>query len=148
MMFFEQEANYGSKEKQTNIAAKVFEKLNAAYSPLSGRGVRGEVSPEQILYYCYAVLYANTYREKYAEFLKIDFPRIPFTEDYKLFFEMAKYGEELAQRHLLKHKTLNHPTTKYFGKGDQKIERPFYNEEEQRVYINSARYFDNISPEV
>lgn len=155
MMLFEPEANYGSKEKQPNIAAKVFEKLNATYFPLPGRGVKGEVSPEQILYYCYAVLYANTYREKYAEFLKIDFPRIPFTKDYELFKGMAVYGEELAQLHLLKHKALNYPLTKFHsllssgrGAGGEAIEKPFYNEEEQRVYINSTRYFDNISPQV
>lgn len=155
LMLFEPEANYGSKEKQPNIAAKVFEKLNAAYLPLPGRGVRGEVSPEQILYYCYAVLYSNTYREKYAEFLKIDFPRIPFTKDYELFKGMAVYGEELAQLHLLKHKALNYPLTKFHsllssgrGAGGEAIERPSYNEEEQRVYINSTRYFDNISPQV
>ena len=147
LMLFEPEANYGSKEKQPNIAPVIFDSLQKIY--------KKKPTPEQILYYCYAVLYANTYREKYAEFLKIDFPRIPFTEDYKLFFEMAKYGEELAQLHLLKHKALNYPLTKFHsllssgrGAGGEAIEKPFYNEEEQRVYINNTRYFDNISPGV
>lgn len=148
MMVFEPEAEYG-KEKRPNIAAKVFEKLNAVYSPLLRGGVRGEVTPEQILYYCYAILYSNIYRGKYAAFLKIDFPRIPFTSDYDLFSQAAKLGEELTELHLLKHKSLNHPSTKYFGKGESDtIEKPLYNADEQKVYINDSRYFDNISVEV
>lgn len=137
MIVFEPEAEYSSKEKKPNIALIVFEKLQKAYSK--------KPSPEQILYYCYAILYSNIYREKYAEFLKIDFPRIPFTTDYKLFIECAKLCEELAALHLLKHKSLNNPTVKYFGKeNNNTIERPLYKTEEQRVYINDSKYFDNL----
>ena len=140
-MMFELEAEYGKKGKKPNIAPKVFEQLEKSY--------KKKATPEQILYYCYAVLYSNIYREKYAEFLKRDFPRIPFTTDYILFQQLAKLGEELAELHLLKHKSLNHPSTKYFGKGDSdKIEKPIYDDEAKRVFINESRYFDNISPEV
>jgi predicted helicase len=139
MMLFEPESDYG-KEKRPNIATKVFESLQKAYNK--------KPTPEQIFYYCYAILYSNIYREKYAAFLKIDFPRIPFTTDYKLFLQSAKLGEELTELHLLKHKDLN-SATKYFGKGDSdKIEKPLYNADEQRVYINESRYFDNISNDV
>jgi predicted helicase len=153
MMLFEPEEAYGKKGKVANIAAKVIAQLEKAYnkkftSSPSGRAGEG-LTPEQILYYCYAVLYSNIYREKYAEFLKIDFPRIPFTTDKDLFTEMAKLGEELALLHLLKHKSLSHPATKYFGKGgSDAIEKPVYDEETERVYINEARYFDNITKEV
>jgi predicted helicase len=141
LLMFEPETEYGKKGKKPNIAPKVFEQLEKAY--------KKKPTPEQILYYCYAVLYSNIYREKYAEFLKIDFPRIPFTSDYNSFQQLAKLGEELAELHLLKHKSLNHPTTKYFGKGDSdKIEKPVYDEDVKRVFINESRYFDNISPEV
>lgn len=141
MMLFEPEQAYGKQGKVANIAPKVFEQLEKAY--------KKRPTPEQVLYYCYAVLYSNIYREKYAEFLKIDFPRMPFTADKDVFAEMAKLGEELASLHLLKHKSLSHPTTKYFGKGGSDgIEKPVYNEGEERVYINEARYFDNISKNV
>jgi predicted helicase len=140
-MLFEPEVEYGSKGKKPNIASIVFDELEKTF--------KKKPTPEQILYYCYAVLYSNIYREKYAEFLKIDFPRIPFTSDYTLFLQLSKLGEELAELHLLKHKLLNHPTTKYFGKGDSdKIEKPVYDEETKRVFINESRYFDNISHEV
>ena len=123
--------------------------LGRAYAPIyGGKGAGGEVSPEQILYYCYAVLYSNTYRKKYAEFLKIDFPRIPFTSDYILFLQIAALGEELTQLHLLKSKTLHNPIVKYKGLGEDLIEKPIYNEENQCVFINRTKYFDGIAPEM
>jgi predicted helicase len=153
MMLFEPEEAYGKKGKVPNIAAKVIAQLERAYNkkfiPSPSGRVREGLTPEQVMYYCYAVLYSNIYREKYAEFLKIDFPRIPFTADKDLFAEMSALGEELASLHLLKHKSLSHPTTKYFGKGgSDKIEKPVYDVETERVYINEARYFDNITKEV
>jgi predicted helicase len=147
MMLFETAAEYGKSKSQgdrgkiANIALKVFEQL--------GNTLGKVPTPEQILAYCYAVLYSNTYREKYAEFLKIDFPRIPFTKNYELFNEMSKLGNELIELHLLKHKALNKPILKYFGKGkDDAIVKPRYDEENERVYINDQKYFENITAEV
>ncbi len=140
MMVFEPEVDYGSSGKKPNIAPKVFEMLKKAY----GR----KPSPEEILYYCYAVLYSNIYREKYAEFLKIDFPRIPFTSDHKLFVQMAELGSELAALHLLKSKALNNPITKYRGGGEDTIGKPVYDEERKSVFINPTKYFEGVSREV
>lgn len=76
------------------------------------------------------------------------FQRIPFTSDYDLFKQMANHGEELTALHLLNHKSLNRPLIKYFGKADSNvIEKPFYNEQQQRVYINEHKYFENVSAE-
>lgn len=138
MMLFDPEPVYDKQGKKPNIADKVFTMLGKAY--------KKKPSPEQILYYCYAILYSNTYREKYAEFLKIDFPRIPFTADYQLFIKMAKIGEELAQLHLLKSKTLNHPVVKYRGTGEDTVEKPVYDEEGGFVFINKSKYFEGITP--
>jgi predicted helicase len=81
-------------EKKPNIKPELFEELKKNFNK--------EVTPEEIFYYIYAVLYSNTYRKKYAEFLKIDFPRIPFTKDYKLFIQLGKLAKKLADLHLLK----------------------------------------------
>jgi Type ISP C-terminal specificity domain/N-6 DNA Methylase len=142
MMLFETAAEYGkSKGKKANIAPQVFEQLKKAYGKVP--------TPEQILQYCYAVLYSNVYREKYAEFLKIDFPRIPFTKSEELFKEMSALGSELVELHLLKHKALNKPIIKYFGKGkDDTIVKPHYDEEREYVFINDQKWFENVSPEV
>lgn len=140
LMLFEEEEKYGRDGKKANIAPKVFEQLEKAY--------KKKPAPEQILYYCYGVLYSNIYREKYAEFLKIDFPRIPFTTDDKLFLQMAELGEDLAQLHLLKSKALSRPIAKYKGTGEDLIEKPIYNEEGQCVFINKTKYFEGITKNV
>jgi len=124
-----------------NITENIYETLKGYYG--------NRLKPEQILHYIYAILYSNTYREKYADFLKIDFPRIPFTSDITLFKQLSKLGETLCELHLLKHSSLNKPITKYNGKGDNDtIIKPIYTENEKRVYINDEKYFDNISADI
>lgn len=140
MMLFEPQAKYG-KEKRANINEKLFVQLHKAYKKIP--------LPEDILYYVYAVMYSNIYREKYAEFLKIDFPRIPFTKKYELFTGLAKLGKEMTELHLLKHKSLDRPSVKFTGKkGNDKIDKPHYDEKENSVYINENKYFENITPEM
>lgn len=77
-----------------------------------------QILPEDIFYYIYAILYSNTYRQKYNEFLKIDFPRIPFTKNLKLFQRFAELGKQLIDLHLLKSADLNNPVTKFYGQGN------------------------------
>jgi predicted helicase len=139
---FESASEYGRlKGKKANIAQKVFEQLKETHGKVP--------TPEQILGYCYAVLYSNIYREKYAEFLKIDFPRIPFTRNYDLFKALSSLGSELVELHLLKHKALNKPIPKYFGKGkDDSIVKPHYDEERECVLINDNKWFEYVSAEV
>ncbi len=128
-------------EKEPNIPVAIFEKLKSVYGE--------RPSPEDILYYIYGVFYSNIYREKYAEFLKIDFPRVPFTADYELFIDIGKLGKELADLHLLKSPALDLPVAKYQGSGENdRVEKVIYNEDEQRVYINKDKYFEGIAPEV
>jgi hypothetical protein len=127
MMLFEEQAEYGVKKP--NLSPEFIEKLTKTYTPhippYQG-GTKGGVSPEQIFYYIYAVLYSNIYRTKYAEFLKIDFPRIPFTKDYKLFKKLGEYGEKLIALHLLKSSELDSPVARFQGKGDNKVEKLRY----------------------
>ncbi len=117
------------------------------------------ITPEEIFYYIYAVLYSNTYRKKYAEFLKIDFPRVPFTKDYKVFSSMAEYGKRLVDLHLLKAQELDPPVVKFQGKGSDKVKKVKYEpvgqtfvsdtkESLPRVYINNDQYFEGVKQEV
>ena len=141
MMLFEPEPEYGNIYKEPNIDKKVYQTLNKTY----GR----EITPEEILYYIYAVFYSNVYREKYADFLKIDFPRVPFPADYKVFSKMAALGNELVDLHLMKSSRLNTFVSKFQGEGENDvIEEIIYRPEESRIYINSEKYFDNLKPEV
>jgi len=128
------------KKREPNVSPELLAALSEVY--------KKEPTPEEIFYYIYAVLYSNIYRTKYAEFLKIDFPRIPFTKDYKLFSKMAEYGQRLVDLHLLKSKKLDPPITKFEGKGDNKVEKFKCNKEKKRVYINQDQYFEGITKEV
>ncbi len=100
------------------------------------------------------MLYAPTYRQTYAEFLKSDFPRVPFTADYELFSELAGLGRELTELHLMKSDKLNEPITKFQGSGSNVVAKPKrvgrdYRPEEERVYINKdGQYFEGIPPEL
>jgi hypothetical protein len=125
-------------KKQPNINPKIFHNLSKAY--------KKELTPEQIFNYTYALLYAPAYRTKYAEFLKTDFPRLPFTQDYRLFGKMAAYGQRLVDLHLLKSSEVGPPAARFQGKGVNKVEKIRY--EKARVYINPLQYFEGISPDV
>jgi type I restriction-modification system DNA methylase subunit len=136
MMLFEPESEYyDSKPNLSGILADIFYK---AY--------RRTPEPEEVFYYIYAVLYSNIYRTKYAEFLKIDFPRIPFTKDYRLFKKMIEYGERLVELHLLKSSEIDTPIVRFHGEGNDKVEKVNY--EGNKPYINNAQYFEGVSKKV
>lgn len=101
--------------------------------------------PEQILGYIYAVLHAPTYRTRYAEFLRIDFPRIPFAETAEQFEALSTLGWALIQTHLLKTVPRSKPRLgDYVGKGDHTVEAVRYSPEEQTVWINRTQGFANL----
>lgn len=100
-------------------------------------------SPEEILGYIYAVLYAPAYRARYAEFLRIDFPRIPFPESAEHFEALSGLGWALVQAHLLRE--LSRPgLAAYHGKGDHAVEAVRYSPEEQAVWINKSQFFKPV----
>ena len=103
----------GSSEREPNLNPKLVAALREAHG--------GDPSPEAIFHYVYAVLHAPTYRRRYAEFLRIDFPRIPFTANTELFAELANLGARLTELHLLKSPELDPPTCRFEGQGDAKV---------------------------
>ena len=125
-------------ERKPNINQKLFSKLSEIY--------KKELIPEEIFYYIYAILYSNIYRTKYADFLRIDFPRIPFTKNHKVFTKMVDLGKILVELHLLKSDELNLPVAKLEGKGENLVQKVRY--EHNRVFINKVQYFDGIKPQV
>ncbi len=105
--------------------------------------------PEQIFGYIYAILYSETYRTKYAEFLKSDFPKIPFTEDISTFEKLSNLGLDLIDKHLLKTEKLNQKFAKigiFKGKGNNIVEKVKYTE--NQIYINENQYFDDVPEKV
>ena len=105
-------------------------------------------TPEAIFYYIYAIFHSPTYRQRYAEFLKIDFPRVPLTSNDRLFKDLGTKGQALVDLHLMKSKKLNKLITKMSGNGDNAVTEVTYKPTEQRLYINGDRYFEGIAPDV
>lgn len=100
----------------------------------------GQTTPESIFDYIYGVLHSPSYREKYREFLKIDFPRIPYPENKDKFEHYRKYGEQLRKLHLM----INIPQSNvsFPMGGNCVVDNPTY--DNGRVYINGTQYFDNV----
>ena len=103
-------------------------------------------SPEDIFYYAYAVFHSPTYRTRYAEFLKIDFPRLPITSDKKFFRKLAEKGKALVELHLLKSSKVDDFVTTYPEAGDNKVEKVAF--VKGKVFINTTQFFGKVSEEV
>ncbi|OCK42641.1 DNA methyltransferase [Tenacibaculum soleae] len=110
-------------------------------------------APIDILDYIYAVLHSPNYRETYKEFLKIDFPRVPFPKDEKTFWHLVKLGGEIRQIHLLESPIVEDAITQYLGDGDNIITRKLtktdigyeaVTDTHGKVWINDINYFDNV----
>jgi len=106
-----------------------------------------------LLDYIYAVLHSPTYREKYKEFLKIDFPRVPYPKDQATFWPLVKLGGELRHIHLLESPKAEQYLTQYPIDGDNVISRKIsksspgyvsYSNTHGKVYINDTQYFANV----
>jgi predicted helicase len=136
MMLFEPHELYGSK--RPNLNPDLVTTLTTVYGKTP--------TPDAIFHYIYAILYAPAYRTKYAEFLKADFPRIPFTADAKVFRKLATLGEQLVGLHLLKSPDLDSPACRFDGEGDGHFGKDRqtglrYDAANKCVYINATQYF-------
>ncbi len=127
---------YENQEKIPNLNKEIWNKINEKV---------GGATPENILDYIYAVLHSPKYRERYKEFLKIDFPRVPYPEDKEKFWNLVKIGEKLRGLHLMTDKSGNDFITTYPMSGDNLVDKISY--KDGNVYINKKQYFGNV-PEI
>ena len=104
-------------------------------------------TPEETLGYIYALLHAPSYRARYAEFLRIDFPRIPFPEEASEFEALSRSGWALVQAHLLRDLP-RRGLAKYHGKGDNTVEAARYSPQEQAIAINKTQSFKPVPEDV
>ena len=103
-----------------------------------------KIKPEKLFDYIYAVLHSPKYRKDYEEFLKIDFPKIPYPVDNAEFERFAKYGQRLRELHLLE-KIPKMKTTFPIADGNVVENVRFV---DGKVYINKTQYFGNIPASV
>jgi hypothetical protein len=128
----------------TEIVKQIADKLDLTFTN-EKETTKEAFAPIDILDYIYAVLHSPTYREKYKEFLKIDFPRIPYPTNEKTFWQLVALGAEIRQIHLLESPIVEKYITQYPKDGDNVVTKPKY--ENGKVFINDTQYFDNV-PEV
>jgi predicted helicase len=98
---------------------------------------------EEILGYIYAVLYASAYRARYAEFLRIDFPRVPFPHSAEDFETLSGLGWALIQAHLLR-ELPRRGLAAYHGQGEHNVEAVRYSPSEQAIAINKTHFFKPV----
>ena len=127
-----------------DIVRELEQKLGLTFTP-EKEDTTGTFAPIDILDYIYGVLHSNKYRNKYKEFLKIDFPRIPYPESSDYFFKIAELGKQLRKIHLLESPIVSEFVTSYPAGGDNEVIKPEY--KDNKVYINKTQHFDNV-PEI
>ena len=152
-LFAEDEPNVGVRHP--NLAPKFIKDfgLRLGMTFISdGKGDRIEtIGPEDVFDYMYAIFHAPTYRKRYAEFLRIDFPRLPLTSDAGLFRSLCDIGENLVALHLMEKETLR--ITTFLVSGHNAVETVRYSApgegaEKGRAWINKTQYFEGVPPEV
>lgn len=123
------------------IVNQIAEKLELRFT-IEKEQTKNTFAPIDILNYIYAVLHSPSYREKYKEFLKIDFPRVPYPKDVNTFWQLVKLGGEIRQIHLLESPVVEKYITKYPIDGNNVVTKIKY--DNNKVYINETQYFDNV----
>ena len=143
--------NLGQEERIVNFNKEMYDKIakglnylpcyddNVLVDPTSD--YNGVLYPQDLFDYIYAVLHSPSYRERYKEFLKIDFPRIPYPTDWEKFRDLAEKGEELRLLHLMDDLPSKTGVT-FPVAGSLRVD--CYRWQDNRVYINAEQYFEGV----
>lgn len=108
---------------------------------------QGRTSEVKVFDYIYGVLHSPGYRETFAEFLKIGFPRIPFPTSPDMFRDFSEKGEQLRRLHLMESAAIGNTPYPYQGEGDDEVRSGYPKFEGGSVYINADQRFVDV-PEV
>ncbi len=130
------QSDMGQEQKIPNLDQRIYGKI---------KEIIPDVTPETLFDYIYAVLHSPTYRKRYVEFLKIDFPRITYPSDPKIFKALAEKGTELRGLHLMESDALDNLITTYPEAGDNEVQTIGKNSyRDGKVWINESQYFGNV----
>ena len=144
-------SNMGDEERIVNFNKDLYDSIakglnylpcyddNMLIDPTSE--YNGVLYPQALFDYIYAVLHSPSYRERYKEFLKIDFPRIPYPTDWEKFRDLVEKGEELRHLHLMEDLP-NKTSVSFPVRGTMQVDCNRW--EQNRVYINSEQYFEGV----
>ena len=135
-----------------NIVKSISKRLDMHFTPEKEDDPE-TFAPLDLLDYIYAVLHTPSYRTRYEEFLKSDFPRVPYPADKKFFHRLVKLGGQLRTLHLFESDKLDTLITRYPETGDNRVTRSISkddyeitNAEERfgKVWINDTQYLENV----
>ncbi|RLA09047.1 MAG: DNA methyltransferase [Gammaproteobacteria bacterium] len=146
----ESDGMFTEKSRKPNLDMKIVEKIaDNLKLEFKAEKIQNYLSPIDILDYIYAVLHSPKYRKKYQEFLKIDFPRVPYPADKKTFWQCIEKGATLRKLHLMENIELTDIISPFKGDGDATVEKHTFIESKEKdgtgkVWINKNQYFDNV----
>lgn len=129
---------FGKETKVANLNDEEWQKFNNAIGRVA--------PPEELLAYIYAVLHSPSYRERYKEFLKVDFPRIPLPTSESEFVRLAQIGQQLIDLHMMRNTQSWKCDTTFPEPGSQQIDMLKW--KDKQVWINKQQYFGNVPEEV
>jgi len=144
------------QERTPNLDLKIIDKIAKKIKLTftnEKEQTKNTFAPIDILDYIYAVLHSPNYRDRYKEFLKIDFPRVPYPKDQATFWQLVKLGKEIREIHLLESAKVDDFITSYLGDGDNVITRKLtktdigyepITETLGKLWINDTQYFNNV----
>lgn len=129
---------FGKETKVANLNDEEWQKFNNAIGRVT--------PPEELLAYIYAVLHSPSYRERYKEFLKVDFPRITLPTSESEFVRLAQIGQQLIDLHMMRNTQSWKCDTTFPEPGSQQIDMLKW--KDKQVWINKQQYFGNVPEEV
>lgn len=129
---------FGKETKVANLSDEEWQKFNNSIGRIT--------PPEELLAYIYAVLHSPSYRERYKEFLKVDFPRIPLPTSESEFVRLAQIGQQLIDLHMMRNTQNWKCDTTFPEPGSQQID--MFKWKDKQVWINKQQYFGNVPEEV
>jgi predicted helicase len=131
----------GFNERSVNLSFGFIEKVcsivQLKWTADETGDLKRTIGPEDVFHYAYALFYSPSYRSRYAEFLKIDFPRLPLTANLELFRALIALGGELTALHLLQSPRLNQPITEFIGGRHSEVEKISWSRD--TVWIDTAK---------
>ncbi len=124
--------------RRINFDVKIYTKLQK----LATHPDHGKPDELAVFDYLYGVLHCPAYRTLYAEFLKIDFARIPWPASPDEFWNVSAKGMELRKLHLMDPAAISATPFPFTGDGNSKVDKPRF--EGNRIWINETQYFDSV----
>lgn len=156
---FDDEGIVSSGGRRPNLSPEfvvdMAEKLGLQFIPDGAGNLIKTFGPEDFFHYAYAVFYCPTYRIRYAQFLKSDFPRLPLTSDKILFASLCTLGKQLVELHLMQN--YGPQLCRYPIPGNNRVDKINFvadpvkvgqTKSTGRVYINTEQYFDGVPASV